>query len=73
MVTPISGIDCKGRNSAGKSNPIDALKSDCPGLAYLKTVDGNQVTVNPNWGKPISTTAAYQAPLSARLSLSLSF
>jgi len=73
QVLPITGLDCKGRNSAGKADPIGALQSDCPGLAYLKTIEGNPVTVNRNWGKPISSTAAYQAPLSARLMLSLSF
>jgi hypothetical protein len=72
-VAPSSGIDCDARDSAGKKNPIAAVQKACPNLKYLKTVDGNQVSVNPNWGKPLQATTAFQAPLSARLSVALSF
>jgi hypothetical protein len=71
-VAPIP-VSCDSRNSAGKANPVAALQADCPDLAYLRTVDGRPVTVNPNWGKAARTTTAFQNPLSLRLSLALTF
>lgn len=60
-------------HAAGKANPIQALQSACPDVAYLKTIDGRNATLNPNWGKTDRATTAIQAPLSMRLSLALSF
>jgi hypothetical protein len=71
-VAPIP-VSCDSRNSAGKANPVAALQADCPDLAYLRTIDGRPVTVNPNWGKAARTTTAFQNPLSLRLSLALTF
>jgi len=72
-VTPIPGLDCSSRNSAGKSNPIAAIQADCPGLTYLKTTDGRPVTVNPNFGKAGKGINALQVPISMRFSLALQF
>jgi hypothetical protein len=71
-VAPISGISCKG-DYAGTARPGDDLVAGCPAVAYLKTVEGFPATVNPNWGKSGRTTASFQAPLSLRLSLALTF
>ncbi|ACG71523.1 conserved hypothetical protein [Anaeromyxobacter sp. K] len=73
MTQPISGAKCSSQSAVGKANPVQALQSACPDLKYLKTIDGRNVTVNPNWGRPASGTASFMAPLSLRLGLSLSF
>jgi hypothetical protein len=72
-VTPVSGIDCDSRDSAGSSDPIASLQRDCPGLAFLKTVDGLPVTTNPNFGKADKGLNTFQLPLSMRFSLALQF
>lgn len=72
-IAPAPGISCSGKNSVGKANPAAALQADCPGLAYLRTIDGRPVTVNPNWGKAARSATAYQVPLSLRLSLAFTF
>ncbi|WP_242355297.1 TonB-dependent receptor [Anaeromyxobacter sp. SG64] len=72
-VTPMNGLNCDSKNSIGKSDPIGAIQKDCPGLAYLKSVDGRPVTVNPNFGRPSRATTAYQLPISLRLGVALSF
>ena len=68
-VLPLAGSDCRRRNSAGSTNPTQALQADCPGLEYLKTLDGSPVTVNPNWGRATS----HQVPTTMRLGLRVSF
>lgn len=73
MTQPISGAKCSNKSSVGKANPVQALQSACPDLKYLKTIDGRNVTVNPNWGRPAPGTASFMMPLSLRLGLSLSF
>lgn len=73
MTQPISGAKCSNKSSAGKANPAQALQSACPDLKYLKTIDGRNVTVNPNWGRPAAGTASFMMPLSLRLGLALSF
>jgi hypothetical protein len=72
-VAPISGINCDGADAAGTSNPIQTLHDACPAVAGLKTVDGRDVTVNPNWGRAGRFTTAFQAPLSVRFGLALTF
>jgi hypothetical protein len=72
-VAPINGISCDSKDSVGKANPGDALRADCPDLAYLRTTDGRPVTVNPNWGKAARSATAFQTPLSLRLSLAFTF
>ena len=71
-VQPIGNVKCDVA-AAGSSNPIGKLQSSCPQLAYLKTVDGRPVNVNPNWGRAVAATASYQAPLSLRIGLALTF
>jgi hypothetical protein len=73
-VQPIAGINCD--TSAGHSgDPVGQLKRDCPDIAYLKTVDGRPVTVNPNWGKAgtFANQPNFQFPLSLRFGVALSF
>ena len=71
-VQPIANIKCD-TSAAGAKDPAAKLKSACPDIAYLKTVDGRPVTVNPNYGKAVAATASYQAPLSLRVGLALTF
>jgi hypothetical protein len=71
-VQPISNLKCDS-SAAGSANPEAKLKADCPQLAYLKTVEGRSVTVNPNFGKPFGVTPSFQAPLSVRVGLALTF
>jgi len=53
--------------TASNVNPIENGK--IADLVNLKQVNGTQPLLNPNYGKPI----AYQAPLSMRVGLRLSF
>ena len=72
-VQPMVGASCRNKDANGNAGK---LLSDCPDLAYLKTIDGRPVTVNQNWGKPIPPPlliSAFQAPLSMRLALFLAF
>jgi hypothetical protein len=64
----INGV-CSKRNAASSSNPIAAALADCPDLQYLKSTSGRAVTINSNFAKP----TAYQAPLSVRFGLEMSF
>jgi hypothetical protein len=43
----------------------------CPDLA-TQTIDGRP-RVNPNWGKPLNSTLAYQTPIQLRFGLALAF
>jgi hypothetical protein len=63
------GGQCHARNGASGSNPIGKALADCPGLGYLRTMDGLPVTINQNFGRPTS----YQLPVSVRLGLELIF
>jgi len=71
-VQPIANLKCDS-SAAGSKNPEAKLKADCPELNYLKTVEGRPVIVNPNFGKAVAATASYQAPLSLRVGLALTF
>jgi hypothetical protein len=66
---PIINGQCSKRNAASSSNPIAAALADCPDLQYMKTTGGRAVTINSNFAKPTQ----YQAPLSVRFGLELSF
>ena len=66
---PIVNGQCSSRNAASKSTPVSAALADCPALGYMKTTDGNNVTINTNFAKP----TAYQTPLSVRFGLELTF
>jgi hypothetical protein len=72
-ILPIQGSTCNAKNAAGKSDPISAARADCPDLKWLRTIDGRVPTVNANWGRPIASTAAFQAARSLRLGLALTF
>ena len=71
-VQPIANVKCDV-SAAGSSNPIGKLQSGCSQVAYVKTVDGRPVTVNPNWGRAVASTASFQSPLSLRVGLALTF
>ena len=73
-VQPIAGINCD-TSAAHSGDPVGQLKRDCPDVAYLKTVDGRPVTVNPNWGKAgtFANQPNFQFPLSLRFGVALSF
>jgi hypothetical protein len=71
VVVPIP-TSCKS-NAAGSKNPLGQLQADCPDLKYLKTVDGNPVTINSNWGRPQFGLTAFQLPLLLRFGLAVSF
>jgi hypothetical protein len=66
---PIVNGQCSKRNAASSSNPIAAALADCPDLQFMKSTSGRSVTINSNFAKP----TAYQAPLSVRFGLELSF
>ncbi|WP_242344722.1 TonB-dependent receptor [Anaeromyxobacter terrae] len=71
-VQPIVGINCD-TSAASAGNPVAKLQSDCSDVKYLKTVDGRPVNVNPNWGKAAPGVNSFQAPLSLRFGVALSF
>jgi hypothetical protein len=68
-VQPISGLRCSRVDAPSASNPAAAVQSACPDLAFLKTLDGRPVTVNPNYGQ----AKEFQVPLSARVGVELTF
>ena len=63
-VQPIAGINCD-TSAAHSGDPVGQLQRDCPDIAYLKTVDGRPVTVNPNWGKAENVRQPAQFPVPA--------
>ncbi|ABS24509.1 TonB-dependent receptor [Anaeromyxobacter sp. Fw109-5] len=71
-VQPIVGLNCD-TSAGGSSNPVAKLQADCSDVRYLKTVDGRPVSVNPNWGKAAPGVNSFQAPLSLRFGVALSF
>lgn len=60
---------CRSFNSVDSSNPVATAQANCPDLKYLTTTDGRPATVNKNFGRATS----YQAPLSVRFGLAMSF
>jgi outer membrane receptor protein involved in Fe transport len=69
FVSPIQGAQCGARNSVTQKDPLAAITTNCPDLAYARTFDGRRVTPNLNYGRP----GAYQTPISARFGVALSF
>jgi hypothetical protein len=65
-VLPMTGLKCDGNYA---QDGLTALMNDCPDLAYLKTVAGAPVEVNPNWGEGLT----FKAPLSLRFNVALTF
>jgi len=72
QVQGIRNIKCDSA-AAGENNPTLTLANDCADVRYLKTVAGVPIVPNPNFGKPVAATASYQAPLSLRVGLALTF
>jgi hypothetical protein len=72
-VQPIPGARCANRNGANAANPIAGVQADCADLRNLKTIDGRPVTVNPNYGKPLGSSASFQLPVSMRIGAALTF
>jgi outer membrane receptor protein involved in Fe transport len=68
-VQPISGLRCSKVDAPSNANPAAAVLAACPDLAFLKTLDGRPVTVNANYGQ----AREFQAPLSARVSVEVTF
>jgi hypothetical protein len=74
FVQPIVGMDCGNRDAVNQGgDPIANLQADCPGLTYLKTIDGLPATPNTNFGKPAAVLGAFSAPFSARIGVGLTF
>jgi hypothetical protein len=77
QANPMQGAQCANKNSVTQKNPIAALQTDCPDLPYARTIDGRRLSVNLNYGQPGGSTsgrvAAWQAPISARFGIQLSF
>ncbi|MFO0580693.1 MAG: TonB-dependent receptor [Anaeromyxobacter sp.] len=71
-VQVVSNIKCD-TNAGGAKDPISHLQNACPQLKYLKTVDGRPVTVNPSYGRPFGAAPSFQAPLSLRVGVALTF
>jgi hypothetical protein len=63
---------CKG-DFVGTPDPVGMIQAACPDLRYLRTIDGRPLGVNPNWGKPLNSTLAYQTPIQLRFGLALAF
>jgi hypothetical protein len=71
-VQAIPNLKCDS-SAAGSSNPEARLRADCGQVAYLKTVEGRPASVNPNFGRAFGVTPSFQAPLSVRVGLALTF
>jgi len=69
FVSPMQGAQCGAKNSISQGDPTSALLANCPDLAYARTIDGQRVTPNLNYGRP----TAFQTPVSARFGVALSF
>jgi hypothetical protein len=75
-VVPLQNATCANHTSISAKNPLSALQQACPDLPYARTVDGRPVNVNLNFGRPQAAAAgitAYQAPISVRFGVALSF
>lgn len=73
---PIQNAYCSNHTSMSAKNPITALNEACPDLPYTKTLDGLRIVPNLNYGRPQNSAGgigAYQAPISARFGVALSF
>jgi hypothetical protein len=69
FVSPMQGAQCGTRDAVAQGNPAAALAAACPDLPYARTIDGQRVTPNLNYGR----ATAYQVPVSARFGVALSF
>jgi hypothetical protein len=75
--TPMQGAVCSSKDAISSKNPISSLASSCPDLPYARTLDDRRVSPNLNYGRPANSSggliSAYQAPISARFGIALSF
>ena len=73
--SPMMNAQCADKKSASSKNPLEALNAACPDLPYARTTDDRRISPNLNFGQPTANTniAAYQAPISARFGVALSF
>jgi hypothetical protein len=74
-MSPMQNAQCSSKNSISSKDPLTALAANCPDLPYARTVDDRRPTVNLNYGRPAAGAGipAYQAPISARFGVALSF
>ncbi len=75
FATPMQNAQCGNKTSATSKDPLSALNAACPDLPYARTLDDRRISPNLNFGRPAANTgiAAYQAPISARFGVALSF
>jgi hypothetical protein len=75
FATPMQNAQCGNKTSATSKDPLTALNAACPDLPYARTLDDRRISPNLNFGRPAANTgiAAYQAPISARFGVALSF
>jgi hypothetical protein len=75
-IVPLQNAGCANHTSISAKNPLTALREACPDLPYARTVDNRPVNVNLNFGRPQTSgtlITAYQAPISVRFGVALSF
>ena len=75
FATPMQNAQCGNKTSATSKDPLTALNAACPDLPYARTLDDRRISPNLNFGRPANNTGinAYQAPISARFGVALSF
>jgi hypothetical protein len=75
FATPMQSAQCGNKTSASSKDPLTALNAACPDLPYARTLEDRRISPNLNFGRPAANTgiAAYQAPISARFGVALSF
>jgi len=77
FATPMQGAQCGNKTSATAKDPLSALNQACPDLPYSRTLDDRRISPNLNFGRPTNSAqgliGAYQAPISARFGVALSF
>ncbi len=75
FATPMQNAQCGNKTSATSKDPLTALNAACPDLPYARTLEDRRISPNLNFGRPANNTgiSAYQAPISARFGVALSF
>ena len=75
FATPMQNAQCGNKTSATAKDPLAALNAACPDLPYARTLEDRRISPNLNFGRPTTNVniSAYQAPISARFGVALSF
>jgi hypothetical protein len=77
FATPMQGAQCSSKTAATSKDPLKTLNESCPDLPYARTLEDRRISPNLNYGRPQNSAqgliSAYQAPISARFGVSLSF